>query len=182
MQFLKQGRHQEWETQTLIDWLRKARTFLQRPMIATQLRIVTRYDFSRSRTSNEQSGDLIIELKTTQPPPDLEVLFVVRKGSSSYYSRSEVRRALSSKASSVAASMGMKLIDIQVWQLTQFSSFWLFHNSDIVPSESQKKSCFSSSNLNWIWTLIDLCSKPGSEHALNLLNFLELCSKDHSLE
>ena len=79
------------------------------------IELVTRHDFSRSRTSNEQSGDLIIELKTTQPPPDLEVLFVVRKGSSLYYSRSEVRRALSSKASSVAASMGMKLIDIQVW-------------------------------------------------------------------
>ena len=37
---------------------------------------------------------LFMEVKSTQSPPDLEVLFVVQKSKHNYYSRDKVRKAL----------------------------------------------------------------------------------------
>ena len=103
--------------------------------------VQTKYTLDPLRTHN----DLIIELKTTQPPPDLEVgccctftlplkslvhssfesaqvLFVVKKGSS-YYPREAVRAALGKKASSVAKSLGLDLIGVQEDECDDSSGF-----------------------------------------------------------
>ena len=55
-----------------------------------------------------------MEVKTTQPPPDLEVLFVVKKSKNNYFSRDKVRQALDNeKAFSIASQMGLSIMGIQ---------------------------------------------------------------------
>ena len=60
-----------------------------------------------------EKNELVIELKSTQPPPDLEILFAVKKSKNSYYSRNKIRKSLSGKAPSLAASMGLNFLSLQ---------------------------------------------------------------------
>ena len=54
-----------------------------------------------------------MEVKSTQSPPDLEVLFVVQKSKHNYYSREKVRKALKEKIESLESQIRLNIIEIQ---------------------------------------------------------------------
>ena len=66
--------------------------------------------FSKHRSKKEE---LIMEVKSSASPPDLEVLFVVQKSKHNYYSREKVRKALKDKVESLESQMGLNIINIE---------------------------------------------------------------------
>ena len=67
----------------------------------------------RIRKQSRKKDALVMEVKSTQSPPDLEVLFVVQKSKHNYYSRDKVRKALQDKIQSLESQMRLNIIEIQ---------------------------------------------------------------------